>query len=328
MQVERPASRARELRAAGRPGPVHHVDDLGPDHRQEHQPRRRGEQDFTRAEAQRERRRDGLYPYLDGVGVYAGNCAANDPSLYKTNYFNPSRHARLDRAQPGRRPARRQRRDADAARDRHPAGRRLPHADRPSWLATQVMRHPARHRLHGDRHPSAGRHTGVGRTRRAVRHRRAVRPLHALRRTRVAHRAPPARRPPPPRITADRRPDRTPVPGTPNRATTLTTGTTTSPARRPAGDVLLMKERLRQLRSDQSGFTLPELITAMAHRHDRAAGRVHAARPRGLGLDQAGRPPGGRPARAARDGADHAPAALAGLPRPGASRSSPATTTR
>jgi Tfp pilus assembly protein PilV len=31
-----------------------------------------------------------LYPFLDGVGVYAGNCAANDPSLYSTNYFNPS----------------------------------------------------------------------------------------------------------------------------------------------------------------------------------------------------------------------------------------------
>lgn len=31
-----------------------------------------------------------LYPFLDGVGVYAGNCDANDPSLYSTNYFNPS----------------------------------------------------------------------------------------------------------------------------------------------------------------------------------------------------------------------------------------------
>jgi Tfp pilus assembly protein PilV len=31
-----------------------------------------------------------LFPFLDGVGVYAGNCAANDPSLYSTNYFNPS----------------------------------------------------------------------------------------------------------------------------------------------------------------------------------------------------------------------------------------------
>jgi hypothetical protein len=31
-----------------------------------------------------------LYPFLDGIGVYAGNCAANDPSLYAANYFNPS----------------------------------------------------------------------------------------------------------------------------------------------------------------------------------------------------------------------------------------------
>jgi Tfp pilus assembly protein PilV len=31
-----------------------------------------------------------LYPFLDGVGVYAGNCDANDPSLYVPTYFNPS----------------------------------------------------------------------------------------------------------------------------------------------------------------------------------------------------------------------------------------------
>jgi hypothetical protein len=31
-----------------------------------------------------------LYPFLDGVGVYAGTCPANDPSLYVANYFNPS----------------------------------------------------------------------------------------------------------------------------------------------------------------------------------------------------------------------------------------------
>jgi hypothetical protein len=30
-----------------------------------------------------------LYPFTDGVGVYAGNCAANDPSAYLTNYFVP-----------------------------------------------------------------------------------------------------------------------------------------------------------------------------------------------------------------------------------------------
>ena len=31
-----------------------------------------------------------LFPFTDGVGVYAGDCAANNPSLYSTNYFNPS----------------------------------------------------------------------------------------------------------------------------------------------------------------------------------------------------------------------------------------------
>lgn len=30
-----------------------------------------------------------LFPFTDGVGVYAGNCAANDPSAYLTNYFVP-----------------------------------------------------------------------------------------------------------------------------------------------------------------------------------------------------------------------------------------------
>jgi Tfp pilus assembly protein PilV len=31
-----------------------------------------------------------LYPYTDGVGVYAGECAANDPSTYVPNYFVPT----------------------------------------------------------------------------------------------------------------------------------------------------------------------------------------------------------------------------------------------
>jgi hypothetical protein len=29
-----------------------------------------------------------LFPFTDGVGVYAGDCPANDPSLYSVNYFN------------------------------------------------------------------------------------------------------------------------------------------------------------------------------------------------------------------------------------------------
>jgi Tfp pilus assembly protein PilV len=31
-----------------------------------------------------------LFPFTDGVGVYAGDCPANDPSIYSTNYFNAS----------------------------------------------------------------------------------------------------------------------------------------------------------------------------------------------------------------------------------------------
>ncbi len=30
-----------------------------------------------------------LFPYSDGVGVYAGDCPANDPSLYDSDYFVP-----------------------------------------------------------------------------------------------------------------------------------------------------------------------------------------------------------------------------------------------
>jgi hypothetical protein len=32
----------------------------------------------------------GLFPYTNGVGVYAGNCAANDPSTYQPDYFQTS----------------------------------------------------------------------------------------------------------------------------------------------------------------------------------------------------------------------------------------------
>jgi type II secretory pathway pseudopilin PulG len=30
-----------------------------------------------------------LFPFADGIGVYAGSCAANDPSAYQPNYFQP-----------------------------------------------------------------------------------------------------------------------------------------------------------------------------------------------------------------------------------------------
>jgi hypothetical protein len=49
-----------------------------------------GELLFTRASKATSVDATNLYPFLDGVGVYAGDCDANDPSLYATNYFNPS----------------------------------------------------------------------------------------------------------------------------------------------------------------------------------------------------------------------------------------------
>jgi Tfp pilus assembly protein PilV len=49
-----------------------------------------GEKPFTRASKATSVDGTDLYPFLDGVGVYAGDCDANDPSLYSTNYFNPS----------------------------------------------------------------------------------------------------------------------------------------------------------------------------------------------------------------------------------------------
>jgi type II secretory pathway pseudopilin PulG len=35
-----------------------------------------------------------LYPFLNGVGVYAGSCDANDPSAYSSSYFNATPPAR------------------------------------------------------------------------------------------------------------------------------------------------------------------------------------------------------------------------------------------
>jgi Tfp pilus assembly protein PilV len=49
-----------------------------------------GELLFTRGSKATSVDATNLYPFLDGVGVYAGDCDANDPSLYATNYFNPS----------------------------------------------------------------------------------------------------------------------------------------------------------------------------------------------------------------------------------------------
>jgi Tfp pilus assembly protein PilV len=46
----------------------------------------------------------GLYPYLDGVGVYAGQCAANDPSTYNANYFVPTATRGFTALSPGDNP--------------------------------------------------------------------------------------------------------------------------------------------------------------------------------------------------------------------------------
>ena len=49
-----------------------------------------GEKTFTRGSRATSVDATELYPFLDGVGVFAGTCDANDPSLYVPTYFNPS----------------------------------------------------------------------------------------------------------------------------------------------------------------------------------------------------------------------------------------------
>jgi hypothetical protein len=49
-----------------------------------------GEKFFTRAAKATSVDAADLYPFLDGVGVYAGDCDVNDPSLTVPTYFNPS----------------------------------------------------------------------------------------------------------------------------------------------------------------------------------------------------------------------------------------------
>ena len=46
----------------------------------------------------------GIYPYLDGVGVYAGQCPANDPSTYNPNYFLPTATRGFTALSPGDNP--------------------------------------------------------------------------------------------------------------------------------------------------------------------------------------------------------------------------------
>jgi hypothetical protein len=49
-----------------------------------------GKKLFTRGSRQTSVDATGLFPYTNGVGVYAGDCAANDPSTYQTDYFQVS----------------------------------------------------------------------------------------------------------------------------------------------------------------------------------------------------------------------------------------------
>jgi Tfp pilus assembly protein PilV len=49
-----------------------------------------GRKIFTRASAATSVDATELFPFTDGVGVYAGSCTANDPSTYITNYFQPN----------------------------------------------------------------------------------------------------------------------------------------------------------------------------------------------------------------------------------------------
>ncbi len=80
----------------------------------------------------------GLYPYLDGVGVYAGSCAANDPEAYKANYFVPGAPRGWTALNPGDNP-RTVSVEMPTLRvhvTREPVG--TPTATVPSWFRTQL----------------------------------------------------------------------------------------------------------------------------------------------------------------------------------------------
>jgi Tfp pilus assembly protein PilV len=80
----------------------------------------------------------GLYPYLDGVGVYAGSCAANDPEAYKANYFVPGAPRGYTALNPGDNP-RTVSVEMPTLRvlvTREPVG--TPTATVPSWFRTQL----------------------------------------------------------------------------------------------------------------------------------------------------------------------------------------------
>ena len=319
MQVDAPRHGPRELRAAGRPD-LHHVDAVGPDHGQEREPAGvGGTKIFTRT-AGRNATVDGagLYPYLDGVGVYAGPCPANDPSAYNANYFVPGAPRGYHRAQPRRQPAHGQRRDADAARERHPPGGGHPDRTVPSWFRTQVRGHVARHRLRQPRLRGPARRPG---------HRPEPRPsqfdlalpfgkyrICAATRGRTSGTTGTAT---PAATTIDRRYTTTTTAGTsptnpadqalttvPRRPTSRSRSRRRAPPRRRTRRPCATdapppaSAELRRV-----GLHAPGAAHRDGDRHGRADGGVHAARPHGLQLGAHRRPPGGRPARPPRDGA-------------------------
>ena len=173
-----------------------------------------GEKTFTRASKATSVDATDLYPFLDGVGVYAGDCAANDPSLYSTNYFNPSATRGWTALNPG---------DAlRAVNVEMPMLRvtvRRTSLSTPTFVSSKVMLTPLDTGCTVTATQSAGPFTGVASRVMDIAAPFGRYTLCASNRTNATD-STTARRI---TTTVDLR---TPVPGTPNRATALTTGTT------------------------------------------------------------------------------------------------------
>jgi len=162
-----------------------------------------------------------LYPFLDGVGVYAGDCAANDPSLYSTSYFNPSAPRGWTALNPG---------DAlRAVNVEMPMLRVTVRRTSPTntnFVSSKVMLTPLDGGCTVTATVSAGPFTGVSRVMDIAAPFGSY-TLCASNRTNTQSST--ARKN---TVTVDLR---TPVPGTPNRPVTLVTGTTNT-ATASAGD--------------------------------------------------------------------------------------------
>jgi Tfp pilus assembly protein PilV len=157
-----------------------------------------------------------LYPFSDGVGVYAGDCAANDPSLYVPTYFNPSAPRGWTALNPG-----------DALRAvsvEMPTLRvtvRRTSSATPVFVSSKVMLTPLDTGCTVTATLAAGPFTGVASRIMDIAAPFGRYTLCVSNRTNATD-STTARR-----ITSTQ--DlRTPVPGTPNRAITVTTGTTTT----------------------------------------------------------------------------------------------------